>query len=575
MTREGRKKLRISFSSGVVISVIAVVAVVATALSFTHFQRQKEQAIELLLQKGATLIRSFEAGLRGPASEDKAYLLQKLLIEMAQQPGIDYIIITDAQGNIIADSDPSLVGEQYGLDLELAKTAAARDIKWRQAANPQGADTFEVYRGFFPFQRSPETKAASAHGEKERHNKLIIYAGLNMAAIDKAVAEDTRNTIVIAVILFLIGSSVIVLLFLGQAYRLARSSLSRVTAFSEVLVTNMPIGLIALDESAHITTCNEKAGSLLDIDCSAVLGKKAEAILPVPLQKVFMELSEHSGLWEKDWQYVAASGENKILEIVAAGLAAGGSSTGRIMLLRDVTTMRQLEGEVAKSRHLNSIGSLAAGVAHEIRNPLSSIKGYAVYFKERFGDNPEDQKTANIMIQEVERLNRVISQLIEFARPLELKPEKVQLPALIDHILTIIAAEARKNQIEIVVDAALDLPLLNADPDKVKQVLLNILLNALAAMKTSGKIVIRLTHDQGKITVSIADTGVGIDKVDLPRIYDPYFTSKPAGTGLGLAVAQKIMEAHGGRITLESNIGEGTTVFLEFPLVNARTRQDL
>ena len=572
MTRPERKRLRLGFSIVVIISVIAVIAIISTVLTFAHFQRQKEQAVELLVEKGATLIRSFEAGLRGPANiQDNTYYLQKLLIETAQQPDIDYIIVTDAQGTILADSDPSLAGEQYGLDLDLAKTASTKNINWRQTANPQGADTFEVYRGFFPQERFAATKAAPADKKKEQQNESIIYVGLNMAAIEKAVAEDTRNTIVIAVILFLIGSSAIVSLFLAQAYRLARTSLSRITVFSEALVKNMPIGLIALDESEQITTCNEKAGSIFNVDCTVVLGKKAEAILPAPLQKIFTELPERGGLVEKDWQYVAASGESKILEILAAGLIADGISTGRIMLLRDVTTARQMEMEITKSRHLTSIGSLAAGVAHEIRNPLSSIKGFAVYFKERFSGNAEDQKTADIMISEVERLNRVISQLIEFARPLELKPEKLQLPALIDDTMNLVAAAARNNQIEISMDIAPDLPALEADPDKIKQVLLNILLNALAAMKKGGKIIIRLEHDQDKITVSISDTGVGIDQMDLPRIYDPYFTTKPAGTGLGLAVVQKIMEAHGGKITLASSIGEGTTVFLQFPLANARS----
>jgi two-component system sensor histidine kinase HydH len=234
--------------------------------------------------------------------------------------------------------------------------------------------------------------------------------------------------------------------------------------------------------------------------------------------------------------------------------------------MRDVTAIRQLENEVAKSRHLNSIASLAAGVAHEIRNPLSSIKGFAAYFKERFSGNEEDRKTAEIMIQEVERVNRVISQLIDFARPLELKREKLLLADLIQHTLAIVNTETQKKQIQIITENADDLPMLEADSDKVKQVLLNIFLNSLAAMNNSGKLSVKTVTGNNYIKVIISDTGVGIDESNLPSIYDPYFTSKPAGTGLGLAVVQKIMEAHGGKIAVQSVLGQGTDVILQFPL---------
>ena len=573
MAIQVKKKYRLNISVWVVISIIAVMAIISAALTFSHFQRQKQQAIELLLEKGATLIRSFEAGLRGPANiKDNNYYLQKLLIETAQQPDIDYIIVTDTKGNIIADSDPSLVGEKYGLDLDIAKIALTKDVRWRQTANLQGAGTFEVYRGFYPLERFDETKASPVYNVKEQKNKLMIYVGLNMAAIEKATAEDTRNTIIIALILLLIGSSVIVSLFLMQAYRLAHTSLSRVTVFSEALVKNMPIGLIAMDDRGVIITCNQNAQAVLGVPCDEATGKNAVDLLPAPLQKILSQLPQHGGLLEQDIQFMSTEGKEQTWETVAAGLIEEGKPTGKILLIRDVTQIRLLEKEVVKSRHLSSIGSLAAGVAHEIRNPLSSIKGFAVYFKERLSGNKDDQHTADIMIQEVERLNRVISQLIEFARPLELKKEKVQFAELVQHAVKLIAADADKNKISIEIEAAEGLPAVEVDHDKSKQVLLNIFLNSLAAIQDGGKLKIMLLSSADNLEVMISDNGTGIDKMDLPRIYDPYFTSKPAGTGLGLAVVQKIMEAHGGHIRVESVAGKGTEVFLIFPLLNSSTK---
>jgi two-component system sensor histidine kinase HydH len=568
MVNEIRKKFRFDISVWVAISAITVLAVISAVMTLTHFQRQKEQAVELLVEKGATLIRSFEAGLRNPVAESKGFFhLQKVLMETAQQPDIDYIIVTDNKGNNIADSDPSMVGQKYGLDLERVKIAETKNIQWRQTTNPGGADTFEVYRGFFPLGQFDKTRTSSAKKDSEQKNKLIIYVGLNMAAIEKAGKEDTRNTIVIALILLLIGSSAIISLFLVQAYRLTRASLSSIKVFSETLVKNMPIGLISVDDTGKIVSCNEKAQAILNISCDEALGRKALDIVPAPLKKMLEEIPGQGSVLEGDIALISADSEEQTWAVLAANLTDEGISVGKIMLMRDVTSVRQLEKEVARSRYLSSISSLAAGVAHEIRNPLSSIKGFAVYFKEKLLADAEDRKTADIIIEEVERLNRVISQLIEFARPLELKKEKTLFSDLIQHAIKLISAEAKKDQIIIGVDIK-DVPPIEVDADKVKQVFLNIFLNSLAAMKKGGKLQIALSEEKENLCVIISDTGIGIDKMDLPRIYDPYFTSKPEGTGLGLAVVQKIMEAHGGGISVESIAGQGTKIFLQFPFFN-------
>jgi two-component system sensor histidine kinase HydH len=568
-----KKRFWFDFSVWVVIGAIAVMAIVAAVMALAHFQRQKEQAVELLIEKGATLIRSFEAGLRSPLSiKEGTFGLQKLLMETAQQPDIDYIIVAASNGNIIADSDPSQVGDKYGLDLDGTLIALSNEIQWRQVTNPGGADTFEVYRGFFPLQKYVEDKTSSKGKE---NNNLIIYVGLNMAAIEKATKEDTRNTVIIALILLLIGSSAIVSLFLAQAYRFTRTSLSRIRVFSEALVKNMPIGLIALDDSGQIVTCNEKAQVILNVSCSDALGKEVMTVLPGPLKNLLEELPEQGGLLERDIKLTSPDGKDQIWEIIAAGLMDEGIPAGRILLIHDATAIRELQKEVTKSRHLTSIGSLAAGVAHEIRNPLSSIKGFAVYLKDKLSGNIEDEKTAEVMIQEVERLNRVISQLIEFARPLELKKEETRFSDLVRHTVKLIDAEARKNEITIDMEIDTDAPLIEIDPDKIKQVLLNIFLNSLAAMKKGGKLVIMFLPGESYLSVIISDTGMGIEKTDLPRIYDPYFTSKPAGTGLGLAIVQKIMEAHGGYINVESTAGQGTKIFLIFPLSDTGKKRDI
>lgn len=562
-----KKKVRWYFSIWMAILAIAVLIAILGMMIFMQYQQSQTQAKTLFIEKGATLIRSFEAGLRNRADDQRdVFYLQKLLMETADQPDIDYIVVTDHEGNILADSDPSMPGQQYGKDLDTKKIALSGEICWRQAANPGGAGTFEVYRGLFPWRQTTTA---------DRQSPRIIFVGFNMNKIEKASREDVYRTIVRAVILMMIGALAIVSLFLLQTYRLTRASLSRMKVFSDALVRHMPIGLLAVDQNNRIIACNEHARVLFAGDCLEALGQDASRILPDALVRLLRKVNTQSGLINEDVLLQTGNNSEQTWEVVAAAFADEDVPEGKILLARNVTAIRGLEKEVARSRHLNAIGSLAAGVAHEIRNPLSSIKGFAVYFKQRLSGNADDEQTADIMIAETERLNRVISQLIEFARPLTLKKEKTALTGLVEQTVKLIANEARKNNVQIDVRAPENLPEVEIDPDKIKQVLLNIFLNALAAMPEGGRLSVELAQNQDVLEAMIMDTGTGIDAKDMPRIYDPYFTSKPAGTGLGLAVVQKIMEAHGGFLQIESKTGTGTKVILRFAMsANERMKNE-
>lgn len=256
------------------------------------------------------------------------------------------------------------------------------------------------------------------------------------------------------------------------------------------------------------------------------------------------------------------------LEVIATTLRAeeDDALVGYVLLFRDMSEMRRLQQEIARSRRLASIGSLAAGVAHEIRNPLSSIKGFATYFRERYRDNAEDAETAEVMIREVDRLNRVITQLLDFARPLTLTRIPIAPQALVRQAIKMIESQAREGGITVTAELPSGIGAAPLDADRIGQVLLNLCLNALAAMAAGGTLRIALAQPEPDwIRIEIADSGAGIPAADLPRVFDPYFTTKPAGTGLGLPIVQKIVEAHGGSIALASEPGKGTTATLLLP----------
>ncbi|MBN2437311.1 MAG: PAS domain S-box protein [Deltaproteobacteria bacterium] len=590
--RYGKKRLWVVIPPWLIIGAVVILVPVFIFMTVENINRQKEQTTRLLVEKGAALIRSFEAGARtGIGLHWGGFQLQKLLMETAEQPDIDYLIVTDTRGTILADSDPLRIGAIYGQDLDLAKIAGSAKLAWRQAPNSEGADTFEVYRRFAPTRdplprfpnpfsvrslpdapppgslKSPPAKPPAA--SESRPPGFVIFVGLNMGPITAAHEEDIRHTIWMAVLFMLIGCAGIISLLLAQGYRAARRSLSRIKAFSDSLVENMPIGLIATDAGGKLSAFNRTAEAILGSAAGKTLEKPAEEILPESCRGLFRTLARERRLIEREIDCAVAEGRTIPLYVIATTLLEeNGDFVGHVILFRDMTELRRLEDEIARSRRLASLGSLAAGIAHEIRNPLSSIKGFATWFRERYRDNSEDRETAEVMIREVDRLNRVITQLLEFARPLAMNRVPTLLSAVIRHALKMVEGEARKKGVALETDLSAEigespLPL---DADRMTQVFLNLCLNAIAAMEAGGVLRVSLAQrDERTVGITIADTGAGIPNEDLPRVFDPYFTTRSSGTGLGLAIVHKIVEAHGGEVRLESEPGKGTTATILLP----------
>lgn len=546
-----RPRFLISSPPWLIIGAAVILIPIFIFMTYEGIRIQNELTTKLLVEKGNALIRSFEAGIRTGAGLNWGdFQVQKLLIETAQQPGIDYLVITDLHGRIVADSDPSQVGEIYKIE---GGTPPARTAQHRRVANQDGADTFEIYRFFAPLDSDGEAS-------------WIIFVGQDMGPVLTVAKQNTTRLAVTALILVLIGFAGFASLVLTQNYRAARSSLSRMKIFSDTLIENMPVGLVGIDGDGNIASLNRTAEVILRQPSGQALGKKAGSVLPQPCGHLLNELASTPGVLHREMDCPVGDGRIA-LEVAATALEdENGIPQGSIFLLRDMTELKRLQREIERSRRLASIGNLAAGVAHEIRNPLSSIKGFAVYFKERYRTDSEDVKIADIMISEVERLNRVIGQLLDFSRPLDLKRSKNPLEIPIAHALRLVEKEANAKGVTIRTDLA-RAPEADIDPDKMKQVFLNLFLNAIEAMQEGGVLRVSVDRIPGRmVEIVVSDTGAGISGEDLTRIFDPYFTTKPTGTGLGLAIVHKILEAHDGAIRFESEPGKGTTITVTLPV---------
>lgn len=567
----------------IILGLVIVLVPIFFFWTLQNINKQKENMAFLLSEKGAALIRSFEAGTRTGmmgmmGMRAGGFQLQKLLTETAQQPDILYLIVTDTAGVILAHSDPSRIGGVYGADLDLDRVSRTEGIMWRRAQNPGSPPTFEVFRRFRPthiphrggrWMMHPGWHTESPGPEKEGGDpKQIIFVGMDMSALEAARKEDMRHTVIMGAILLLIGLAGMMTLFWAHAYRTARTSLTRIKAFSDHLVENMPIGLAAVDAKGLIVSFNQAAESVLRHRAPEVLGREASEVLPGKLLALTRRLEGERGIIEEEIDCPVEGGRTVPMDVSVSQLQVeDGAYGGYLVLFRDLSEVRELKEEVERSRRLASLGRLAAGIAHEIRNPLSSIKGFATYFKERYRDNPDDQNTAGIMIQEVDRLNRVIGQLLEFARPMTVERRPYPIQQIIQHGLKMIEREAGEKGISIRTDLDPDIREVSVDPDRINQVLLNLFLNAMEAMEGGGTLSVSLFRDaegQG-VKIAVSDTGRGIGREELNHVFDPYFTTKQSGTGLGLAIVHRIIESHRGEARVESEPGKGTTVILFLP----------
>ncbi|EHG7584063.1 MULTISPECIES: two-component system sensor histidine kinase ZraS [Citrobacter] len=234
---------------------------------------------------------------------------------------------------------------------------------------------------------------------------------------------------------------------------------------------------------------------------------------------------------------------------------------------RYLRSRQLLQDEMNRQEKLLALGHLAAGVAHEIRNPLSSIKGLARYFAERAPAGGEAHALAQVMAKEADRLNRVVSELLELVKPAHLTLQPVDLNTVITHSLQLVSQDAQSRAIELRFTPNAALPLIQADPDRLTQVLLNLYLNAIHAIDRQGTINVDISMSGAdRVKIVVADSGKGIAPEQLETIFTPYYTTKAEGTGLGLAVVQNIIEQHGGTIKAESPAGKGAIFTLWLPV---------
>jgi len=224
---------------------------------------------------------------------------------------------------------------------------------------------------------------------------------------------------------------------------------------------------------------------------------------------------------------------------------------------------RKANESLRRAERLKTLGEMAAGMAHEVKNPLAAIRSSAQILSERV--TGKEAEFANIVVSEVDRLNRVVNEFLAYARPAPLRREPVLLSGLLDSCLELLAPVIEQAGVNVKRVYPEGERKVEVDPNQLRQVFLNLILNAVQAMGQGGELAVSIGPDAGGARVTVADNGPGIEPDKLKRIFEPFFSTKPGGTGLGLPIAQRIVAEHGGRLEIESKPGEGTTVTVALP----------
>lgn len=341
---------------------------------------------------------------------------------------------------------------------------------------------------------------------------------------------------------------------------LAEDKARRIEAYSENILQSVPSGVVSLDNSMKIKSINQAAERILGIKAEDALDRDCDEIFNEPLTEVIKKCETIS---RGEYQYITKDKRHIYLGVTTSQLRdVSGGAIGFILVFTDITDVKTMQAQMELRERLTQIGEMSAGIAHELRNPMSVIAGYARLLNKKI-DEP-DKATVNAILKEIGSLDRIISELLAFAKPTDINKSPVNINKMVEETVSAIVTDNRSINVIINADNTLNI---NADEVLLRQTLTNLFLNAVEAMPEGGTIEVELSLHHHKAEIKIKDTGHGIPQNIIQKIFLPFYTTKEKGTGLGLALVQKIIISHGGGIKVESREAEGTVFTITLPVI--------
>lgn len=516
-----------------------------------------------LQQNGETIIKAIEAAMRTSMMHHmgESDALYTLLNESSRAHDIVFIIVTDKDGKVISQTDNAPKPNNFAAD------------RGRLTGPEQSVTSLEKETGILTITRQLNLQShLPRRGMMMARDNLasfelpladsIISIGLLTHEFDAARKQDVQHAIFMGAILFLVGSAGLYVLFLYQGMRVAKSTLANMKIYTENVIESIPVGLVTLDNRDRVVSCNRKMEELMGLALEDIRGKSLGEAFPgcqLNAEDICNSVLDYST------ECVTGEGTNLPVKIGGSVLVnSERESIGTVLVVRDMSLIRDMEQQLERSRRMAALGTMAAGIAHEIRNPLGTLRGFAHYFGNQPSTTDESRNYAKLMESEIDRLNRNISGLLQFARPRDPQIVEVGLDDLIGKTVALMEQDFSEHGLNFHYRCNTGMSI-QTDPDMLMQVLLNLLKNSIAATTEGGEVSLSAESDTKQLQITVSDNGKGMTEQEREKMFDPFFTTRKTGTGLGLAVSHQIMEQLGGTFEVVTSPDTGTAVSVVLP----------
>jgi PAS domain S-box-containing protein len=343
----------------------------------------------------------------------------------------------------------------------------------------------------------------------------------------------------------------------------------------ETVLESLGEGVLVCDAKHALVMANKCAERFLPITVSDPASDPVWTRVRSDKIAGFLETTLQSGDHVEEREFnVEAKGIERLLSISVLPLVRDHRVTGSLIYVEDITEKRGREARLRRAENLASLTTLAAGVAHEIKNPLGSISIHIQLMQKALAAKRMDSldKYIGVVNEEIDRLNQIVVDFLFAVRPMDMDIREGDMNILIGELVDFVRFELAASSIDCDLELEEGLPLLNFDERYLKQALLNLVKNAAAAMPQGGKLTIKTAQKDNEVLISVRDTGMGIPEENLSKIFEPYFTTKPTGSGLGLTLVFKIIREHRGEIAVQSREGEGTCFTISLPVPQKERR---
>ena len=538
----------------------------AGLLTFSTVQNiNRAQALmeHFLQHKGETIIRAIEAAMRTSMMHHMAdeAALHTLLMESSSANDIVFIVITDSSGTVISRTDNAPDPAHFADDRALL---SGPDMSVTSVDEETGILTISKQFILRPRLHGMGMMSSRimAPGSADRFADAVISIGLFTEEFDAARRQDVQHAILMGAILFLVGSAGLYLLFLYQGMRVAKATLANMQIYTDNVIESIPVGLVTLDSQDRVVSCNRKMEEMLGRSSRELQGKVIHEAFPdCPIDT--SEICD--SVLDCSTDCIKHDGTSMPVKIGGSKLTnSSGESLGTVLVVRDMSLIRDMERQLERSRRMAALGTMAAGIAHEIRNPLGTLKGFAHYFGNQPGATDESKTYAKLMESEIDRLNRNISGLLQFARPREPKIVDLFLDDLLGRVVALMERDFSDKGLNFHHQRNTGLTI-QSDPDMLMQVLLNLLKNSISATPAGGEVSLGVSTGRSRVRITVSDSGRGMSEQESEQMFDPFFTTRKDGIGLGLAVSHQFIEQLGGTFEVKTSLDAGTSVTVVLP----------